>query len=101
VSGGVVHLSLGRVHLRGAHFGSACHEATAGSARSHIISALFFNPLKVLLILNLFLNILVTLQNLVVLDFTFLQALVHSQLESLLVGRHFVGLLLHELGLTG
>ena len=53
------------------------------------------------MVLNFLLDILVSLQDLVVLNLSFLETLVHPQFKSFLVGCHFVGLLLHQLGLRG
>ena len=94
-----VLLHLRVLHARSTHLRSACHLATGSSTRAHIVSAFFLNSLKVLLVLDLFLDILVSLQNLVVLNFSFLQSFVHSELKSLFVSSHLVSLLLHQLWL--
>lgn len=92
-------------HLRGLHFrcthlrGGGSHLTARSSAWSDIVSALLLDPLKVLLVFNLLLDVLVALEDLVVLNFSLLQSLVHSELQSLLVGSHLVGLLLHQLRL--
>jgi len=100
MSGGV-HLHLGGSHFRSTHLRSACHYTAGSRTGTHIVSSLFLYSLKVLLVFNLLLDVLVALENLVVLNFSLLQSLVHSELESLLVGSHFVGLLVHQLGLRG
>ena len=56
-------------------------------------------PFDVLLVFNLLLDVLVALEDLVVFNFPLLQPLVHSELQSLFVGSHLVGLLLHQLRL--
>ena len=59
---GGVHVLLRSVHAGGAHLGSSgTHLAAGSSAGTHIVSALFLNSLKVLLVLNLLLDVLVAL----------------------------------------
>ena len=88
-------------HFRSTHLRCACHNTAGSRTGTHIVSALFLDSLKVLLVFNLLLDVLVALEDLVVLNFSFLQSLVHSELESLFVGSHLVGLLVHQLGLRG
>lgn len=86
------------LHSRRTHFRSACHHALRGGCRAHVVGALFLAAFEILLVLNLFFDVLVSLENAVVFDFSLLQPFVHSQLETLLVRSHLVCLFLHEFG---
>ena len=59
---GGVHVLLRGIHAGVAHLGGGGTHLAAGSgAGTHIVSALFLNSLKVLLVLNLLLDVLVAL----------------------------------------
>jgi hypothetical protein len=72
-----------------------------GGAGTRLEGALPLVVLNVLLVLNLLLHVLVTLQNLVMLDLAQLQALVHAAFQLLLKRVHFVALLAHQVRLAG
>jgi len=98
-SSGVVRLGL--AHLRLSHL-ALTHGGTLGGtlgSGNNFVCALSLDALDVLLVLNLLLDVLVSLEDLVVFDLTHLQSLVHLGLQLLLEGGHFVALLLHKVGL--
>lgn len=78
------------LHSRRTHLRSACHHALRGGCGPHVVGALFLAAFEILLVLNLLLDVLVSLENAVVFDLSLLQALVHSQLQALLVRSHLV-----------
>ena len=65
------------------------------------ISFLKLDPFNILLILNLFFHILVSLEEFIVLGLTELQSLIEVALKLLFKGIHLVLLLLNQLGLGG
>ena len=91
---GRAHLRL--FHTRCSHLWGASHHTLRCSWRPDVISTLFLAPFQILLVLNLFFDILIPLQNAVVLNFPLLQPLVHSQLKAFLMSCHFIGLFLHQ-----
>ena len=65
-----------------------------------LIGLLELDPLNLLLVLNLFFDVLVSLEKLVVLGFSELQSFIEVALELLFERVHLVLLLLDELGLS-
>jgi len=88
----VGHLGLSHVGLAAgaAHHGGG---AGAGEAPLHLVS------LEILLVLKLSLHVLVPLKELVVLDLTLLESLVHPGLDFFAESIHLIGLFLNECGL--
>jgi hypothetical protein len=84
-------------HSAGTHCGAL---ARALWSCKHLVLAFALNSLDVLLVLNFLFNVLVALEDLVVLDFSHLQALVHLSFKLFLQRSHFVRLLAHHVGLT-
>lgn len=81
--------------------GLACHHAlTLGRAWPGLVVLLQFVALEGLLVLDLFLRVFISLQNLVVLLLALLQVLIHLVFQLLAKRVHFILLLLHELGLS-
>ena len=104
LGGWVAHVSSAGHHAAlhlGAHSRSH-HASLVGSGRSGVVvheSALELDSLDVLLVFDLLLHVLVSLEQLVVLSLTELQSLVQIGLELLLESVHLVLLLLDQLGL--
>lgn len=95
--------SLLALHLRAAHFrghhGSAlCGRRSQGHHARELLLKL--DSLNVLLVFNLLLDVLVSLEQLVVLSFSQLESLVEVGLEFLLQSIHLVLLLLNQLSLS-
>lgn len=65
------------------------------------MSLLKLDPFNILLVLNLFFHILISLEKFIVLGFTELQSLIEVTLKLLFKGIHLVLLLLNQLGLGG
>ncbi len=76
---------------------TAAHGGSAGASEA----SLNLDAFKILLILELLLDVLVALEELVVLDLALLQALVHASFDLLAKGIHLIGLLLDKSGLCG
>lgn len=81
-------------HDRRAHLGAAHVSSCRCGAGPDLIGLLAFDSLNILLVLNFLLNVLVSLQNLVVLELSHLDAFVHELLELALKGSHLIGLIL-------
>ena len=94
---GPAHFALRLAQLRRRH-----HLALRATscARPYLVSPLLPLPLDVLLILDLFLDVLVPLQDLVVLNLPHFQPLRHLCLKLLLQCLHFFRLLVHQVGLA-
>ena len=71
-----------------------------GGTRPRLVSFFDLVAFKCLLVLELLLSILVALQDLIVLDLTELQALIHLTFELLTECAHLVLLLLHKLSFS-
>ena len=96
---------LGTLHSRLVHFGG--HHRINSCARSlaadilGLEHLLILDPLKVLLIFNLLLHVLVSLEELIMLIFSQLQSLIQVALQLLLKSVHLILLLLDEFGFGG
>lgn len=93
---------LAALHSR-SHLGRH-HGSLSGGLRSLVLvleSFLELNALEILLVFNLFLYVLISLQKLIVLRLSQLESLVQVGLKLFLQGVHFILLLLNELALSG
>lgn len=82
------HFAFAHAARAGAHH----YRTTGGGVGAGFECAFLLNALDVLLVLDFFLHVLVSLQDLVVLYFAQLQPFVHAALQFFLEGVHFVGL---------
>ena len=94
--------SSGSSHAGGSHSRLASHDAAAfGCAGPGLVVLFELVAFQCLLVLDLFLRVLIALQNLVMLLLTLLEVLVHLIFESLSERIHLRLLLLHEFGFRG
>lgn len=84
----------------GAHLGAAHHGSACGGTRSHVVSSVSLDSLKILLVLKFFFHILVSLEKFVMLELSLLESFAHVALDLLLEGRHLILLFLDEFGLS-
>mmetsp|Transcript_13827 Transcript_13827/g.23587 ORF Transcript_13827/g.23587 Transcript_13827/m.23587 type:complete len:223 (+) Transcript_13827:20-688(+) len=95
------HLGLGTAHFGGHHASLGGGAGSLGGVTNVLLEVLLEpDSLEVLLVLDLLLHVLVSLEQLVVLSLPELESLVEVGLELLLESVHLVLLLLDELGLS-